>query len=106
MLMNLENIVSGKTQTKKATYYIIQLHKIHKVSKPIESEGTIMVVRGWYGPGKGVRHGEWLLMCTGGDENVLKLTRVAVVQLYGYTKKHWIEHFQNWILWYVDDILF
>ena len=46
MLMNLENIVSGKTQTKKATYYIIQLHKIHKVSKPIESEGTIMVVRG------------------------------------------------------------
>lgn len=42
--MNLENIISGRTQSKKATYYRIQLHETYKISKSIEAECRIVAV--------------------------------------------------------------
>lgn len=46
--MNLENIMLGeRSQTQKATHFVIYSHKMSKTSKSIQIESRLVVARVW-----------------------------------------------------------
>ena len=46
--MNLENIkASERSQTQKAAHCMIQLYKMSRIGKSIETESRLVVARGW-----------------------------------------------------------
>ena len=66
-----------------------------KIGKSIETESRLVVARGWRKGGWGVIANGYRVSF-GGDGNIIKLIVVMVAQLWEYTKKHWITHFE-WV---------
>ena len=93
--MNPENTMLKESSQKRSHTEWIHLYEVSTISKSKQTESKLVVISGC-----GIRRWEWGV--TANDrvsfwtvENVLKLIKAIVVQLYEYTKTHWIVHFKT-----------